>query len=180
MRIVLLSFLLLIALTASAMADATYSYTGNPFTTTASPYSSGNFVTVSFTTLAPLGANLTDAVFTPVQFTFSDQLFIMDNTGFSLSTHFQVSTDANGAFTNWFMWVFDGGNNYIETINLPGITSDYARHGSQTSTGTVSNAPGRWGDNSLGTSTVPEPSGLLLLGTGTAALAGLIRRRIAR
>ena len=172
MRTVLLSLLILLVFSVSAIADVTYSYTGNPFTTTTSPYSSANFVTVSFTTASPLGANLSDFVFIPIQFTISDQLSILNNASALQSTHFQVSTDANGFFTNWFFWAFDG-HDYIESIHIPLITWDYASHGSAEFTGNVQDAPGQWS-----TDPVPEPSGLLLLGSGMATLAGVVRRRI--
>ncbi len=174
MRTVLLSLLILLVISVSAMADVTYSYTGNPFTTTTSPYSSANYVTVSFTTASPLGGNLSDFIFVPVQFSFYDQLFGLNNTTPSVSAYFQVSTDANGAFTNWFMWAFDG-HSYIETIRLPILTWDYARHDGNEFAGNVQDAPGQWGADP-----VPEPSGLLLLGGGMATLAGVIRRRISK
>ena len=94
---------------ASAHADVTYEYTGKPFTTANTPFTTADAVTVTFTLTSALAANaVTDLETSPALVTSS---FLMtaggssysysDGTAPGAALNALVSTDLSGAIVNW-------------------------------------------------------------------------------
>ena len=129
-----------------ACADVVYTYTGNDFTSTTSPYTTDEYVTVTMDYASTLQPNLVDSAVTPVSWSFSDGVntAINSTSGCILTAH-TVSTNASGQITSWSFGEFDTDSSSdtpaISTTN----TEDIAYAGSATQTGSVSGAP-RWVD----------------------------------
>jgi hypothetical protein len=159
--------------------DYTYTYTGEDF------IDSTMSVTGWFTVASPLGANLpTSNIITPTAFSFTDGEDTIANNLNDASTLFTIGTDASGNIENW-------------NISVNGIDGSW---------GTITGGPGNgpwpsgesgfdnWEDYAPGLptrfefaeiagtwqspSSVPEPSSLMLLGTGALGLIGAIRRKL--
>ena len=85
----------------TANAD-TYEYTGGPYSSCYGSYAPcyGNYgVTGSFTA-GPLAPDLTNQTVDPTSFSFTDGLITLDQSN-TVTSYFQVSTDAAGNITNW-------------------------------------------------------------------------------
>jgi hypothetical protein len=86
---------------AHSTADITYIYTGNPFTTAVSPYTTNDFISGSFDLATPLGNNVPLTPITPTSFSFFDGV----QTYLSTTPHdvsaFSIQTDASGIPSNW-------------------------------------------------------------------------------
>lgn len=105
--IALSALLLLLPFTQSVSAQVTYSYTGPTFYfASGAPYSTANSITGSFTTAAPLAANLSDsnisANITAFSFTDGVATRTLANT---VICRFLVSTDASGAISGHSIWL---------------------------------------------------------------------------
>jgi hypothetical protein len=190
LRSLFLSTLILV-LPLPLLADTIYTYTGNSFTDTSQSFglfTTSDSVTGSFTVTSPLGSNL---VFAPVNwtaFSFSDGYETITNNTPNITVEtFQVSTDPTGKIVGWADQVVVGfylAN--VHTYSDPGFggisddggqtaipghypqASNYGDPGTWTSADVVDPTP----------STVPEPSSLLLLSTGSAVAFGAVRRRL--
>jgi hypothetical protein len=106
---------LLIATASVALADTTYTYTGNPFTDFSGiyPLSGTSNVSGSFTVAQALAPNLFDAQVTPTTWGFTDGHFFwgpgdyLDANGDGKPNGlvgtgaFVITTDSNGNITNW-------------------------------------------------------------------------------
>lgn len=109
----------------------TYTYTGNPFTSTSGtiPLPSGvSSVTGSFTLNNPLGANFAGLVHTPplLSFSFSDGASTVTQSNLIFGT-IEIATDAAGSIAFWFIefkgTVPSGGATTIFTFNCGSLVS---------------------------------------------------------
>lgn len=176
------SFLVIVlALTIPISASAeTYTYTGTMFTQESSDWPPLSYVAGNFTMPSPLAANLNDTTIDPTSFVFTDWVDIIDNFNATLD-QFEVSTDADGNITSWIFSVTENnsqdGEGYIYSSSTEG---DYATfsYGGYTGQSSVT-APGTWVvPDPPPAAVTPEPSAILLLGTGMLGVAGIIRRKI--
>lgn len=181
-----------------AFADELYSYTGNPFTSFSGTDScSGGVGQSSISGLIllanPLAANLNFFSITPLEFSFTDGSTTITNLTVDPNGEiFEVSTGSNGAIDGWFItfnnapippvYGFEYTGFCTSTLSSGGCyaesAGDYTNIGVEYVGGTPGIAtntdPGSW------TATyVPEPSSLLLIVSGLAAL-GVTRRKLLR
>ncbi len=169
-----------------ALADTTYTYTGQDFTDVSNvffnptPYTTSNFIEGSFTVSAPLAADLVAETLTVKSFSFTDGHQTISSP--TDSDVFTISTDSSGSIVVWDV-LLQAPIGFMRTIGtVPNSTSptvapptnDEATDGVDGS-GTNVGAPGTWTE----TSPVPEPSTLALLASGALTLIAPIRRRLA-
>ncbi|HBL30558.1 MAG TPA: hypothetical protein DD490_27295 [Acidobacteria bacterium] len=103
------AFAALLAVSTPAVAQITYSYQGNPFTTALAPYTTSMRVSGSFqvaSTLAP--SSVVDLSGSLLHFSFSDGIETRNETN-SLICQFAVTTDAGGAITGYDIWLRESG-----------------------------------------------------------------------
>jgi hypothetical protein len=172
----------------SSVWAGTIYYTGNPFTSVqaSTGLTTSNFISGSVSFAGSLSADLVDADLSPIltSWSLSDGV----NTVFD-NPSFRVSTDSTGAIVAWnftvtgtsafgFLqietsWILPGLSIYgtvpnADTVSLPFVTVNpiIAQN---------INMPGTWSANPP--AAVPEPSALILLGSG---LAGILLKRVQR
>ncbi len=185
------SFAVLTALflaTLPMMATTIYTYTGNPFTAACcGTYTTSHFISGSFTVASPLGNNLSRAIISPITYSFSDGFDTITNATATFS-FFALSTGVNGNIEHWDISL---GNFFIGSISSGTIdTNDGSpqqasryndagySYGIGGGFGINLTDPGSW--TSANASPVPEPSMLVLLGTGVLSMVGVSRLRFAR
>jgi hypothetical protein len=183
MRILSVALLAALLLPLPAFADTfTYTYTGNDFTVVQGSYTLTDSVTGEFALSAPLSDTTSyDAI--PTSFSFSDGIQTITNSTPGISVFgFDVTTDASGDIVSWLIDIGvltnSGSGNYFTSLSTANVSNGAIDSGYNPFTGnegSIRNDPGTWTvtDNPAAT---PEPSSLILLGSGLAAAAAFGRR----
>lgn len=176
-------------LTAPALADTVYTYTGNPFTQVVAPITTSDFVTASFTVASPLAPNsefsneiLGALPFNPISWDVSTAGYTISNATPGVIVGLNFWTDSQGNIVDWIFGA--------EAESVPGqIETDRAEISSFDFVGdhygTVnpsfnSNNPGVWTISTSTPPAVPEPQSLLLVATGLLGVLSTVRRNLQR
>jgi hypothetical protein len=152
----------------SAAADTTYTYRGNPFDVFDGTAQCPPTCRISgwFTVPAPFAAD-SSTIFTPESFSFTDGAVVVDKANATSGTFFWVITNSMGEITGWNNSYFNAVQLMFSSTNPPGCTGCYVIDSSGdravTTFAANYNDPGAW---TMTTTPTPEPSSLLLLGTG--------------
>jgi hypothetical protein len=159
------------------LADTyTYTYTGNNFTSVSTPYSTSDSVSGWFTLSAPILSSIYAQQVTPISFSFTDRVQTITNLNAAESSAFFLVTYNAGAFPYWDIVVYS--SDFVGAISTDGSLSSGDGGASGRAYGEDFSSPGTWTitDNAAPSAT-PEPSGILLLGTGLLGTASVVRRR---
>ena len=172
----LFCFLAMTAATALPMmaSSVTYTYTGNDFVTVLSPYTTSDFVSGNFTLASPLGDNLAFGAITPLTYSFSDGVQTFSSVSPPTDVTFEAGTDASGNITSWFVQPQTGTN----IVSTNSSASDFGE--TPVALGEILGDPGAWVMSGGGTSPVPEPGNVALIGVVLAAVVIGARKRFAQ
>lgn len=159
---------------------ATYDYTGNDFTSVATPYTSTDFLSGYVTFATPLpNSSASLAPFTPTDFSFSDGVqtisYANSHTDPSFSSDtFEFTTDASGAIIGWDIEIWN--SDFAALIQTQNSSSQEDEGISGMGYGFNTDSPGKF---PAATAATPLPTTLPLLFTGIGFL-GLIGWRAKR
>jgi hypothetical protein len=117
---------------AHSTADIIYIYTGNPFTTAVSPYTTNDFLSGSFDLATPLGNNVPLTIITPISFSFSDGIHTISSLSVQVPPHFNIQTDSNGIPSVW----------QIDLVNNVTPPPPFSFHTIHTQSEFIGSAPG--------------------------------------
>lgn len=176
-----------VVLAPSASADTTYTYTGNPFTdfqgAAACTAGVGECrISASFTVASPLPDNLSDSLVTPLSFSITDGVHTF--TELNQLNNIAVYTNSGGQIYGWYFAATGSigpSPNDVEVLLTcgtlpcsPGL--DFADFALANPSGFADNGndPGTW---TMSTTPTPEPSSLMLFGTGLLGLPMGLRRK---
>jgi hypothetical protein len=181
--------LLVLVSSPAARADAIYTYSGSDFTVSKNPSLLPTGVVAlsgSMTLAAPLGSNFSGNV-TPTAFSFTDGTTTLTQLNAPLANDlFSFTTNSSGAIISWDVQLCMAAPGcpmpliYFETVNTPRWGTDdailYLAANGSSGEAYNSSSPGVWSDPTA----APEPSALLLLGSGLVGLIGAWRSKTLR
>ena len=169
-----------------ALADVTYSYVGPAYNACGAPADvcanyTNTSITLTFASALPSSAPTSLISFLPLSVRFSNGVEVGTDLSYLDPDSF-IATDADGLPTTWDLEWY--GPNYLSFMSLKGLgfedltTFSFCSGGPSVCEGSVNvtttSATGYWTESS----TVPEPSSLMLLGSGVLGLFGPIRRKL--
>jgi len=177
---------------AALYAGVEYTYAGNPLGpdppyTFNPPYTASDSVKGYFTVGASLGDNLafTNITGLVTSFWFTDGVQTLTQNTPGVSDTIEVATDGSGEVDAWEVEVGDCVNCIILSCNGDLTGTDACSPGNgwgvggaadetfyPGSVGLIEGYPGKW--------SVPEPSSVVLLGSGVLGLVGAVRRKLRR
>jgi len=156
--------------TGATAASVIYTYTGNNFTSVASPYTTGNSISGYFTVSAPLASSTEVDGLAVDSYWFTDGVQTLTSSDAGETALFDILTDASGNIKDWLVQ-FDRGNQ--ELITTTSTVVQPLDGGALDKTGTISyntNDPGTWAS-----AEAPEPASWLLMIGALFATASVVR-----
>jgi hypothetical protein len=161
-------------------ADTVYTYTGNNFDAfdyANTSYSPSDFISFFFDVAAPLAADFS-GVITPISYTVSDGVETL-NQATVPETFFGITTDASANIINWnILFLQLSTDRQLFSFWDPELVGEDGSLDGYGDGAYILNSPGIWTSSTTSPPAVPEPSTLLLLGSGILAATGMVRRRL--